>query len=651
MGKKKKYYRLLAWLMTLVTVLSLSAPAAARAEVIEDFTPRRIMIKRDTEYEGENYQISFFGSYDAAEETEITDGLTVMDAGVYDLYSLYYDGSVLAIEEDAPVEALGYFWEDFAENNAWAFEETGTASVWETGNYGHGVKVAVLDTAIDGRYVPVTEEVSFLTEDAGTETGKGKVLHGTAVASVLHGLAPAAGIYSVEVLDADGKGYYSSLIQGIYWAVDNDMDIVVMSLGGEGYSAFLQEALELAAWHDITLIAAAGNKDGEALLYPAAYEETLSVGAAGKNGQALITYADGEPDCHAPGEGLRTGIQDVTFSGSSAAAAFTAGGAALLRSAEENLSREQVMALLINTSDGMIDISAAVEHRMSPVYTRLTNRGLTKEELAGMEAGLDGVLEAQAAPPGMGCLHSWSNDIGGHTSRGHYSKPTCMLCGQTMVGDYVALPDCKQCYPDPTDTPVPDTPTPEPTKAPVATPEPTIAPVATPEPTKPPYYPPSVQPSVTSAPGPTATPEPSPTPIYSVPTPGAATPEPTTTPEPTKPPYYPPSVPATATPTPVVADKGLVSGAQGDAAETNTVESGDPVNMVTGSFHMQVTDMYFPGIGDSALNIGRSYNSVNKQEGLLGTGWSFAYETSLIKKSNGDVTVVYGSGRTLTFIL
>ena len=82
MGKKKKYYRLLAWLMTLVTVLSLSAPAAARAEVIEDFTPRRIMIKRDTEYEGENYEISFFGNYDAAEETEITEGLTVMDAGV-----------------------------------------------------------------------------------------------------------------------------------------------------------------------------------------------------------------------------------------------------------------------------------------------------------------------------------------------------------------------------------------------------------------------------------------------------------------------------------------------------------------------------------------------------------------------------------------
>ena len=113
MGKKKKYYRLLAWLMTLVTVLSLSAPAAARAEVIEDFTPRRIMIKRDTEYEGEDYGISFFGNYDAAEETEITYYMPYLYdidlVNIYD-YTFTYSlavGDAAVITDQAPILAEG----------------------------------------------------------------------------------------------------------------------------------------------------------------------------------------------------------------------------------------------------------------------------------------------------------------------------------------------------------------------------------------------------------------------------------------------------------------------------------------------------------------------------------------------------------------
>ena len=142
--------------------------------------------------------------------------------------------------------------------------------------------------------------VSFLPEESRSAQKESGISHGTAVASVLFGLVPLAELYSVEVLDAEGNGYYSSLIQGIYWAVENDMDVLVMSLGGKTYSAFLQEALRMAQWHDIVVLAAAGNEDGAGVLYPAAYPETLSVGAADASGNPLISYA-GEVDCYAIG--------------------------------------------------------------------------------------------------------------------------------------------------------------------------------------------------------------------------------------------------------------------------------------------------------------------------------------------------------------
>lgn len=94
--EKRNKFRTLAWTMLTALVVSLTAPAAAKAEVVEDFTPRRVIVKRqETEETGEN-SISFYGRYEPAEETVITDGLTVMEAGEYDLYSLYYDASVQA---------------------------------------------------------------------------------------------------------------------------------------------------------------------------------------------------------------------------------------------------------------------------------------------------------------------------------------------------------------------------------------------------------------------------------------------------------------------------------------------------------------------------------------------------------------------------
>ena len=654
--EKRNKFRALAWALITAMVVSLMAPAEARADVVEDFTPRRVMVKRQETEETGDYSVSLFGRYEPAEETVITDGLTVMDAGEYDLYNLYYDASVVAVEDDAPLYATG----ELVAEEAALLEAAGMDTLQENGWYGQGVKVAVLDTAVEG--VRLSGEVSFLDEVQKQVETEEAVLHGTAVAAILAELVPLAELYSIEVLDENGAGYYSSLIQGIYWAVENDMDVLVMSLGGESYSAFMQEALELASWHDIVILAAAGNEEGEKILYPAAYPAVLSVAGADKNGTPLVNYVEGTADLLAPGEvRLSTGFENWEFRGSSAATPVAGAAAVFLRSLAPELSREQVMALLINTSDNLVDAEAAIRNCTSPVYTRLTNRSLSLSELELLEAQLDGVLEAQAI---CGHFSTTAGAMSGHAS-GHHYTVTCNSCGASWF-ESGTDPSCTQCYPvettpkptkAPTATPKPTatpTATPKPTKAPTVTPKPTKVPTATPVPTSTPTIAPTVVPTQNPTATPTValTPVPSYTPTY-IPT-YIPTYVPTSTPRPmvtnTPIPTASPTPKPTATPTPILPiDDSEAQQAGFGEGEVYQCHGSDPVNLITGSFYLQATDFYFQGLGDSAIAITRNYNSLDTRTGLFGTGWTFVYETTISVENNGDATVVYGNGRTLIF--
>ena len=80
--------------------------------------------------------------------------------------------------------------------------------------------------------------------------------HGTHVAGILAaeqngylvaGVAPGVDLYALKVLSATGEGEYSGLIAALEWAVDNDMDVVNMSLGGHEVSAALENAVAAAS--------------------------------------------------------------------------------------------------------------------------------------------------------------------------------------------------------------------------------------------------------------------------------------------------------------------------------------------------------------------------------------------------------------------
>lgn len=94
--------------------------------------------------------------------------------------------------------------------------------------------------------------------------------HGTHVAGTIGavgnngvggvGVCWRAKLMAVRVLDTMGSGTTSSLINGIYFAVDNGAKVLNMSLGGDSYDALYSAAIDYAQTHGALIVAAAGNE-------------------------------------------------------------------------------------------------------------------------------------------------------------------------------------------------------------------------------------------------------------------------------------------------------------------------------------------------------------------------------------------------------
>ena len=70
-------------------------------------------------------------------------------------------------------------------------------------------------------------------------------------------------VMPVTVLDANGLGQDSDIIEGIVWAVDHGADVINLSFSNPGYSAALQAAIDYAWDHDVVVVAATGNDGSE----------------------------------------------------------------------------------------------------------------------------------------------------------------------------------------------------------------------------------------------------------------------------------------------------------------------------------------------------------------------------------------------------
>jgi subtilisin family serine protease len=167
------------------------------------------------------------------------------------------------------------------------------------------------------------------------------------------GICWSATIQAVKVLDSAGGGTWTSIAQGLVYAVDNGATVVNMSLGGSGGDPGLEAAVAYARDLDAVQVAAAGNKASDTPFYPAAYDGVIAVMASDPSDKrpAWSNFGDW-CDLLAPGDGVyslwKSGLTNI-LSGTSQASPHVAGVAALVRTLNLQLDRIDV-ELAIETS-------------------------------------------------------------------------------------------------------------------------------------------------------------------------------------------------------------------------------------------------------------------------------------------------------------
>lgn len=207
------------------------------------------------------------------------------------------------------------------------------------------IKVAVLDSGVDFgndidlagtiTLVPGEEDMNPLFMDG---TGHGNSVAGLIAAKDnnegITGVNPNAEIYSIRVLDDNNQAPISRIIEGIYMAIAENVNIINMSFGTNQYSKALHQAVKDANDAGILVIAAAGNTGEQGVQYPAAFNEVMAVGSVDKSGEVSDTSAIGdEIEIVAPGELVRSTGEfgnELVASGTSLAAPQVAGAASLL---------------------------------------------------------------------------------------------------------------------------------------------------------------------------------------------------------------------------------------------------------------------------------------------------------------------------------
>lgn len=282
----------------------------------------------------------------------------------------------------------------------------GVPTVWQGGNRGGGVKIAIVDTGIDADHPDFSGRIAATADftNQGVRDGHG---HGTHVASIAAGsgaasegkytgVAPEATILAAKVLRNDGTGLMSGVMAGVEWAVDQAAQVINLSLGSPGpcdgsdaISAICNAAVDAG----VIVCVAAGN-EGPAprtVGSPGCATKVITIGASDDDDHIASFSSRGptldervKPDvlfpgvniiaARASGTSMARPVNDfyTSASGTSMATPHASGSCALVLHARPGLTPEQVkdifkqaaldLGLDPNTQGaGRVDVARAVQ--------------------------------------------------------------------------------------------------------------------------------------------------------------------------------------------------------------------------------------------------------------------------------------------------
>jgi Subtilase family len=254
-------------------------------------------------------------------------------------------------------------------------------------------RIAILDGGVDvdhpewaGTPSPLVDPYSTY-RDLPEADDWGRSGHGTHVAGIaaapangvgVVGAAPAragsAEVIPIQIADRDGRSTDETMIAGIRWAVRHRAKVINISAGGPGFSRAFQRTVDWAFSNGALIVASVGNEgdDSNVLNYPAAYAHVIGVGAHCNDtggppdcpepfGLATFTNHNRSLDVLGPGTEILSSVPTSVSEGStepgyalkdgtSMAAPFVAGVAALVFGAHPEASPYQVMRQIQNTA-------------------------------------------------------------------------------------------------------------------------------------------------------------------------------------------------------------------------------------------------------------------------------------------------------------
>lgn len=298
--------------------------------------------------------------------------------------------------------------DEYAQQYSWNLLQLTAAHLRTTG---FGTTIAVLDTGVDAQHpllagrvlatgLSLVGSLSPTVEIAdGVDTdGDGNVAemlgHGTFMAGLIAGVAPDAKLLSVRVLDDDGYGDLFKITKGMYWAIDQGVDVINMSLGSTYHGHGSSDAARDASLAGIAVVGAAGNLNVEdPREYPAC--DSKSVGVAATTWldiKAPFSNFNARLALSAPGATLfgAGGVADpaksiiscvpgggfASWEGTSASTALVSGTIALVRAQHPEWPNRAVpLDAIVDEVILTLSVSAAPIDQENPGYEGLLGAG------------------------------------------------------------------------------------------------------------------------------------------------------------------------------------------------------------------------------------------------------------------------------------